>query len=148
QIVFGAADFTTVNSGGVEVVSGTSADIVGGQVVRCTINPSGTEVVGQFGTDTGAVVKGVQLVLGLSIDAHIQSGGMQVVEASGNAIGTFIDGGVMEVQSGGKTGTFLPGGALGAGPDFTSNGGILQLDFSQGYNFPSVNAAIGGFGSS
>ena len=60
---------------------------------------------------------------------------MQVLEASGNAIGTYIDGGVMEVQSGGKTGTFLPGGAFGVGPDFTSNGGILQLDFSQGYNF-------------
>src|SRR5262249_20149956 len=146
----GSASFITVNSGGVEVVGGLAT------VVRCTINPGGTEVVN--GSDAGAVVKGVQLVLGGSINAHIQSGGKQVVEASGNAINTFIDGGVMEVQSGAKTGFFPPvngpaAQGLVGGPEFTSNGGILQLDFSQGYGSGlnggvPFNAPISGFGSS
>ena len=113
-------------------------------------------MVGQLGIDTGALVKGVQLVLGTSHDVDIQTGGKQVVEAGGDAVFTLIDGGVMEVQSGGFTGGFGP--LLGppgfppvqvpfGGPAFTSNGGILQLDFSQGYKFP-FNSPISGFGSS
>ncbi|HKF07248.1 MAG TPA: hypothetical protein VKB89_00765, partial [Xanthobacteraceae bacterium] len=85
----------------------------------------------------------------------IQSGGKQVVEAGGGAFGTLIDGGVMEVQSGGITGVLipinlpngLPAMIVVGGPIFTSNGGILQLDFSRGYQFPP-NAPISGFGSS
>src|SRR5262249_52774637 len=74
-----------------------------------------------------------------------------------SALDTLIDGGVMEVKRGGVTGAFgfvqgppsFPLAVLtfGGGPAFTSNGGILQLDFSQGYKSPS-NAPISGFGSS
>jgi len=97
--------------------------------------------------------------LGTAGGADIQSGGTQVVEGglASSALGTLIDGGVMEVKAGGVTGTFgfvlgPPGFPLavltfGGGPAFTSNGGILQLDFSQGYKSPS-NAPISGFGSS
>jgi autotransporter passenger strand-loop-strand repeat protein len=62
----------------------------------------------------------------------IFAGGIEVVEAGGFASSTLLEGGLMEVASGGSVAYNTS--SLGHGDvDFGSGGGILQLDFSQGF---------------
>jgi autotransporter passenger strand-loop-strand repeat protein len=139
----GATLDTTINNGGVEVVVGGNSVGLNSIALGTTINPGGTEILSAGGSDGAAVqggigtlVEGVQLVLagGTASGADVKSGGEEVVAAGGNALNTSIDGGLMEVQSGGST---------GATPvSFTASGGDLQLDFSQGFTSP-----IAGFAS-
>jgi autotransporter passenger strand-loop-strand repeat protein len=134
---------TTINNGGVQVVVGLNSVGLNSLALGTTINPGGTEILSAGGSDgaamqggIGTLVEGVQLVLagGTASGADVKSGGEEVVAAGGNAINTSIDGGLMEVQSGGSTGT--------TPVSFTTSGGDLQLDFSQGFT-----SLIAGFAS-
>jgi autotransporter passenger strand-loop-strand repeat protein len=113
-----------VNNGGVLVVDGLNSFANGPG-----INSGGTAILSAGGLDFGTLVEGVQLVLagGIAENADVRSGGEEVVAAGGAALNTSIDGGLMEVQSGGSTG--MPSTPV----SFTTSGGDLQLDFSQGF---------------
>jgi autotransporter passenger strand-loop-strand repeat protein len=128
QIVFGSAAGTTVISGFQVVWSGGVANgtvvngkgsfelVVGGSAFNDFVFSGGTELVSAGGIASGSQV-GV--------------GGVQFVQNGAQAFADAIDGGLVDVQAGGL-----------AFVNFTSNGGILQLDASQIFS-----GTIGGFAS-
>jgi autotransporter passenger strand-loop-strand repeat protein len=100
----GTADFTTVNSGGIENVNGGTADFT-------TVNSGGILNVFNGGTATSTTIFGLHG--GRATRTTISAGGDLNVFSGGTATGTTIfSGGVENVQNGGlvvstKLGTFL-----------------------------------------
>jgi autotransporter passenger strand-loop-strand repeat protein len=129
----GSTTATTVEGGGVQVVSsGSTADTT-------LIQFGAIQVVDFGGSAIFPVVSGTQFVDsgGTTVLADVTSGGNEVVEAGGLAIATILDGGLMEVVSGGSVGPDANGEDV-----IFRNGGVVQLDFSQGFN-----GTIAGFAS-
>jgi autotransporter passenger strand-loop-strand repeat protein len=129
----GSTTATTVEGGGVQVVSsGSTADTT-------LIQFGAIQVVDFGGRAIFPVVSGTQFVDsgGTTVLADVTSGGNEVVEAGGLAIATILDGGLMEVVSGGSVGPDANGEDV-----IFRNGGVVQLDFSQGFN-----GTIAGFAS-
>jgi autotransporter passenger strand-loop-strand repeat protein len=130
----GFAFGTTVEGGGVQVVSsGSRAD-------EADIKFGGIQIVDFGALALDAFVSGTQFVEsgGTAFEADVIVGGIEVVETGGLADGTILNGGLMEVVSGGSVG----GSPNVIGDVQFRSGGILQLDFSQGFT-----GTIGGFAS-
>ena len=144
-LVAGNSDYNTVNNGGTlfvaysyslynQVESGGVLAVYGSgsEALNDTISTGGTELVSGGGTASGSLVQGVEFVQngGQTFSTDIVLGGEQIVQ-SGGVARDLIDAGLVDVQAGGL-----------AFVTFTSNGGDLQLDFSQAFS-----GSISGFAS-
>jgi autotransporter passenger strand-loop-strand repeat protein len=187
QVVFGRADSTTINSGGIEVVgsagfpgvsvsatinSGGFEFVAGGDsydnmvsdggtmfvttglsfynqvesggvlavygsgalAAQDAINSGGNELISGGGEDAFSVVSGAQIVEngGFTSGSVLADGGLELVQSGGDAISTIMSGGLLVVRSGGIVGSI----------SFGSGGGVVELDYSQGFN-----GTISGFAS-
>jgi autotransporter passenger strand-loop-strand repeat protein len=132
----GLANFTTVSSGAVLVVSNGgqagsdyfNAYLYGGAVV----SSGGELVVSSGGTELGATIAGVEVVAsgGTAIGDQIGSGGHEVIQSGGVAQSAGISGGTLEVAGGGSVN------------EVRFQGGSLVLDASA--NFGGLVAGFGG----
>src|SRR6476659_7498759 len=140
EFVVGTASNDVINGGTEFLVSG-------GFAVDAQVNASGIQVIGLgcsgLATDLGVGATQIVESGGHSVNTFVGLGATEVVKAGGVASSTFLLGGLLEVQSGGSVapnfsadpGDVIFGANLGVGGGAvtTPTGGILQLDFSQGF---------------
>lgn len=132
-VTTGFSSLNQIETGGVLVVFGNGT--LGGAVTaQNTINAGGNELVSGGGLDAYSVVAGCQIVenAGFTSGSVLVDGGLELVQSGGDAITAIMSGGSLVVRSGGIVGSI----------DFASNGGLVQLDYSQGFN-----GTISGFAS-
>ncbi len=103
QVVFGTADDTAIDSGGIQDV------VAGGAASGTTVSSGGTQY--DAGTASGTTLSGgTQVVFGNAAGTTVDSRGTQDVMAGGTASGTAVSSGGTQYDAGTASGTTLSGG--------------------------------------